>query len=102
LADCQSASIGGTLVLPSSTTPAARSRAVAGASWADTNVFQSGTPQVVASPATLIDSFNVIGSPSSAPVAPASSAARACARARSKSRTTTALMGPSWRSMRRM
>ena len=36
LADCQSASMGGTLVLPSSTAPAARVRAAAGPSCGET------------------------------------------------------------------
>ncbi len=36
LADCQSASIGGTLVLPSSTAPASRVRAAAAPSCAET------------------------------------------------------------------
>ncbi len=105
LADCQSASMGGTLVLPSSTAPAARVRATAGASCWDTNPRQSGTPAVVGRPATLNDSLIVMGRPASAPPPPRAapwSAARACSRARVKSRTGTALRRPSWRSMRRM
>src|SRR5262245_44562062 len=57
LADCQSASMGGTLVLPISTAPAARRRPADGASWAETYPFHSGTPHVVPRPATLIDSL---------------------------------------------
>jgi hypothetical protein len=99
--DCQSASIGGTFVLPISTAPAARRRDHAGASCSETNVFQSGTPHVVPSPATLIDSFSVIGRPCNARASPLS-AARAACRARATSRTTTALSFVSYISMRRM
>ena len=70
LADCQSASIGGTFVLPISTAPAARRRAHAGASCCKTKPFQSGTPHVVPRPVTLIDSFSVMGKPRNAPVPP--------------------------------
>src|SRR5439155_14783970 len=103
LSDCQSASSGGTFVLPITTAPAARTRAVAGASCWETNADHSGTPHVVRSPATLIDSFSVIGRPRSAPRLPrlrAASAALAWACARSKSRVTTALSVASWRSIR--
>jgi len=82
-----------------------RVRAVAGASCGETYPFQSGTPQVVPRPATLIDSLSVMGRPSrgfDSLRARAWSAAFACWRARSKSRTTTALSRPSCRSMRRM
>src|SRR5262245_64508455 len=57
LADCQSASMGGTFVLPRSTAPAARVRTTAGASCWDTKSRDAGTPQVVGSPATLNDSL---------------------------------------------
>src|SRR5690242_12875676 len=57
-ADCQSASIGGTFVLPSSTAPAPHMRLAAGASCWEMKAFQSGTPQQVWSPVTLIDSFS--------------------------------------------
>src|SRR6266404_6629101 len=58
LADCQSASIGGTFVLPMRTAPAARKRAHAGESCCETKLFHSGTPHVVRSPLTLNDSFS--------------------------------------------
>jgi hypothetical protein len=87
--------------LPISTAPAARRRVHAGASCCETNAFQSGTPHVVPSPVTLNDSLSVIGKPRSAPDPPWS-AARAACRARSKSRTTTALSFASCRSMRPM
>jgi hypothetical protein len=88
--------------LPISTAPASRRRDQTGASCCDTKSFHSGTPQLVASPETLIDSFSVIGRPSSRPSAFGASAARAASRARSKSRTTTALSFVSYDSMRRM
>src|SRR5262245_5596816 len=80
LADCQSASMGGTLVLPSRTAPAPRVHATAGASCWETKSRHSGTPQVVGRPVTLKDSLIVMGRPSRAPVLPraaASSAAHA-------------------------
>src|SRR5436190_11277557 len=103
LSACQSARTGGTFVLPRTTAPAARTRVVAGASCSDTNPDHSGTPTVVRRPLTLIDSFNVIGRPRSAPVSPrarAASAASAWWRARAKSRITTALRVGSWRAIR--
>ena len=54
--------------------------------------------QVVGKPAMLNDSLTVIGTPRSGPRSPralAASASRAAIRARSKSRTGTALMTPS-------
>ncbi len=98
LADCQSASMGGTFVLPRRTAPAALARATAGASCFETKSRHSGTPHVVGKPTTLNDSLIVMGRPSRAsrsPRAIASSADRARRRARSKSRTTTALRRPS-------
>src|SRR5712691_5898338 len=56
LADCQSASIGGTLVLPRSTAPAARRRDQAGASCSEMKPRHWGTPHVVRRPETLMDS----------------------------------------------
>ena len=103
LSDCQSASTGGTFVLPKTIAPAARTRVVAGASCLETNPANSVRPTVVLSPVTLIDSFSVIGSPRSAPRFPrfrAASAARACCRARSKSRVTIAFSLPSRCSVR--
>ena len=102
---CQSASATGTLVLPMITAPAAFSRWTATASSVGRQSLKAGMPQVVGRPATLNDSFTVIGRPSSgrrSPRASAWSAAIAAWRARSKSRTTTALMDLSSASMRAM
>src|SRR2546430_10578624 len=60
-ADCQSASIGGTFVLPRSTAPAARRRVHAGASCSELKPLHSGTPQPVPSPENLVDSLSAIG-----------------------------------------
>ena len=85
------------------TAPAAFSRATTTASSVGRQSLKAGMPQVVGRPATLNDSFTVIGRPSSglrSPRASAWSAAIAAWRARSKSRTTTALMDLSSASMR--
>src|SRR5450759_571917 len=52
LSDCQSDAYMGTLVLPSSTIPAARRSAAAGASVSDTSSPRSINPPVVGSPRT--------------------------------------------------
>ena len=87
------------------TAPAAFSRWTGTASSVGRQSLKAGMPQVVGSPATLNDSFTVIGRPSNgrrSPRASAWSAAIAAWRARSKSRTTTALMDLSSASMRAM
>ena len=87
------------------TAPAAFSRSTTTASSVGCQPLKAGMPQVVGRPATLYASFTVIGRPSSglrSPRASAWSAAIAAWRARSKSRTTTALMDLSSRSMRAM
>ena len=61
---CQSASATGTLVLPMITAPAAFSRWTGTASSVGRQSLKAGMPQVVGRPATLNDSFTVIGRPS--------------------------------------
>jgi hypothetical protein len=76
------------------TAPAAFSRSTRTASSVGRQSLKAGMPQVVGRPATLYDSFTVIGRPSNgrrSPRASAWSAAIAAWRARSKSRTTTAI-----------
>jgi hypothetical protein len=65
--------------------PAALSRATATASSFGRQYWNIGMPQVIGRPATLNDSFTVIGMPSNgrrSPLAKAASAAIAAARAR--------------------
>ena len=91
------------LVLPRITAPAPLSLATATASVGAIQFLKAGEPQVVGRPATLNDSLTVIGTPSRgrrSPRARAASATFAASRARPKSRTTTALIGPSRASMR--
>jgi hypothetical protein len=93
----------GTLVLPSTTAPAASSRDTCTASSAGTWFRCGGMPQVVGSPAMSYDSLTVTGMPSSgrsSPRARAWSARCAAARARSKSGTQIALITSSSRSIR--
>ena len=95
----------GTLVLPTMTAPAALRRETTTASCVTGMCSVPATPHVVGSPATLKASLTVTGRPSSgrsSPLASAASAPRAASRARSKSRTTTALILPSFDSMRRI
>ncbi|GGU94131.1 hypothetical protein GCM10010498_61850 [Streptomyces cavourensis] len=102
---CTSCSPSGTLVLPSTTAPAALSRATCTASSAGTWSRCSGIPQVVGSPAMSYDSLTVTGMPSSgrsSPRARARSVARAASRARSKSGAHIALIARSSRSIREM
>jgi hypothetical protein len=85
------------------TAPAALSRCTVSASASGRQSRNFGLPQVVGRPATLNCSFTVIGRPRRgrrSPRANAASAAYAASRARSKSRTTTALMLLSRASMR--
>jgi len=85
--------------------PAVFSRSTATASLGATQPLKAGLPQVDDRPSTSWLSFTVIGRPSSARRSPrpsAASAARAVSRARSKSRTTTALIALSRVSMRAM
>ncbi len=92
------------LVLPRITAPAPFSRATPVESALAFQSLNGSRPQVVGSPATWWESLTVIGTPSSgrvSPLASAASAALAASRARSKSRTTTALIGPSLASMAR-
>jgi hypothetical protein len=85
------------------TPPASFTRTIASASCFGTKFLYAGKPQVVGRPATLKDSLAVRGMPSSGLVSPrvsAVSADRAASSAREKSRTQTALILPSCRSMR--
>src|SRR6478609_9237942 len=61
---CTSCSPTGTLVLPSTTAPAALSRDTCTASSAGTKFRCGGNPQVVGSPAMSYDSLTVTGMPS--------------------------------------
>ena len=101
---CQSASEAGTLLLPKTTAPAFLSRCTAKASAVGMLWRYASWPQVVGRPATLNDSFTVIGTPCSGPQSsPRASAASACCarwRARSVSSTGSALMALPSRAMR--
>ncbi len=104
LLDCQSDSIWGTFVFAMTTAPAPFTRVVTGASCSDRKSFHVDMPAVVRSPRTLIDSFRVIGRPSSGASSPRArlvSAASASPRARSKSGSTIAFSSELWRSIRR-
>src|SRR4051794_23409366 len=94
----------GRLVLANGIAPAARSRATGAASSAGRYVASCGAPDVVMQPSVWNESLIVIGTPCSgpslSPLCTASSAARAAARARSRSHITTALIGPSSCSIR--
>ena len=78
---CDPAANSGTLVLPTTTTPARRTRSTISSSASGTWSANSGEPYVVRHPATAWVSLNANGSPcsgpTSAPEASASSAARA-------------------------
>src|SRR5439155_34939 len=104
LFDCQSDSIWGTFVFAMTTAPAPCTRVVTGASCPDRKSFHVDMPAVVRSPRTLMDSFRVIGRPSSGASSPRArrvSAASASRRARSKSGSTIALSSELYRSIRR-
>jgi hypothetical protein len=91
------------LVLPMTIAPACFSRDTASASCLGMKSLNWGKPQVDGSPATSNGSFSVTGMPRRGPAsrfASAASAAFAASRARSKSRTTTALKRPSSASIR--
>src|SRR5262245_27708521 len=94
----------GRLVFANGIAPAARNRATGAASSAGTWSASCGAPDVVMHPWVWNESLMVIGTPCSGPsLSPrwtASSAARADSRARSRSHITTALTGPSSRSIR--
>src|SRR5438067_8340980 len=64
---CTSAPSRGTLVLPTTTAPAARRRATATASAAGMALRRSTAPAVAGRPATAIVSFTVIGTPWNGP-----------------------------------
>ncbi len=87
---CEPAANSGTLVLPTSTTPARRTRSTMRSSWVATWSAYSGDPYVVRHPAAAWVSFTANGRPCSGPIvappARCSSAARAPSRARSSSR----------------
>jgi hypothetical protein len=104
LSVCASAAHAGVFVFPSTTAPAARSRATAVASRCGTWPASSGAPQVVRSDAVSMLSLMVTGrpcsGPRSSPRAAASSAAAASARARSASSVTTAFTTGFSRSIR--
>src|SRR5256884_6980072 len=70
LLDCQSDSIWGTFVFAMTTAPAPFTRVVTGASCSDRKSFHVDMPAVVRSPRTLMDSFRVIGRPSSGASSP--------------------------------
>src|SRR5439155_9842198 len=70
LFDCQSDSIWGTFVFAMTTAPAPCTRIVTGASCSDRKSFHVNMPAVVRSPRTLMDSFRVIGRPSSGASSP--------------------------------
>ena len=95
---CEPAANSGTLVRPSSTTPAPRIRSTASVSSSGTKSAWSGEPKVVRQPATGWVSFTANGSPCSgptgSPAASHSSAAAADPRARSASSDTMALISP--------
>src|SRR6185295_2392788 len=90
----------GRFVLPSSTAPAARSRATSTASASAGRPLSASTPIVVSTPATSKHSFTVNGMPASGPAADPRgrpSSARAASVAGSSSGTTSALTAGSWR-----
>src|SRR6266850_1528447 len=83
--------------------PAAFTRVVTGASCSERKSFHISMPAVVRRPRTLMDSFSVMGSPSSGASSPRTrraSAASASRRARSKSGSTIAFSAGLWRAMR--
>src|SRR5262249_30968487 len=91
-------------VLAMTTAPEAFTRVVTGASCSDRKSAHCAMPTVVRRPLTLIDSFSVMGSPSSgarSPRARAASAPSATERARSQSVSTIALSAAWWRWIRR-
>ncbi len=95
----------GVVVLPISTAPCSRSRAVAGASWSQAwSRATARLPRSVGHPSVSTRSLIVAGTPSTRPAgAPRrqrSSEARALSSARSGSTTQNALTAPSKRSMR--
>ena len=103
---CEPEPHSGTFVLPRLIAPAAAIRWTTSASRAGTLSANSGEPNVVRTPAVSARSLCATGRPCSSPVtrpcASSSSAAAACAVARSKVRVTTALTTASCRSIRSM
>jgi hypothetical protein len=101
---CQSASITGTFVLPTTIAPADSRRSTAAAVRGLGASLSGGNPQVLGDPRYANDSLIVTGTPRKAPDGvPAASTLSACVAhtiARSRSCQTIALSAGLWRSIR--